>query len=203
VVVELIGPVVDDMGAVGRTISEALTSGGLELLPGALDQAAGMAPAHALRTLAEGHGRFELVEELDLLLARSLPTLIAWAGGGNAMVVPGAVDAWQALARPEVDRAMLTSLPAAAAHELARRHGVAVSADEWICADDLRGPPHPDHILRHAGALGHPVEKVALVQSIGAALAAAAAGCRVVAVGNRGGAAMFADEQLSGIAEFK
>ncbi len=42
-VVELIGPVVDDGGAVSRTIAESLTRAGLDLRPGAMDQVAGMA----------------------------------------------------------------------------------------------------------------------------------------------------------------
>ena len=202
-VVELIGPVVDDGDAVGRTISDAFTRGGLALLPGSLEQVAGMAPAHALRTLAEGHGRFEMVEELDLLIARTVPTLNAWAGGGTARLVPGAAAAWQALARPDISRAMLTTLPRSAATALAQRLGISVAPEEWICADDARGPPHPDHIAQHATDRGSHHDRVALVQSVGAALASASAGCRVVSVGARSGAAMFADQQIAAISEFK
>lgn len=202
-VVELIGPVVDDGDAVGRTISEAFTRGGLALLPGALEQVAGMAPAHALRTLAEGHGRFEMVEDLDHLLARTVPTLNAWAIAGTARMVPGAAAAWHALAAPNTSRAMLTTLPRQAAEALAQRLAIAVEPEEWICADDLRGPPHPDHVAQHVAGRGEHADAVALVQSVGAALAAASAGCRVVAVGARSGAAMFADQHVTTIGEYR
>lgn len=202
-VVELIGPLVDDAGAVGRTVADALTGAGLDLLPGALDQVAGMAPAHALRTLAEGHGRFELVDALDQLLGQTSPALASWAAVGAARVVPGAPEAWLSLAGQGSERAVLTTLPAALAATLVERLGIRVLPHEWIVADDSRGPPHPDHVSRYLAGRGGPTDTVALVQSVGAALAAASAGCRVVAVGASGGASMFADAQVGGIGEFR
>ena len=202
-VVELIGPLVDDAGAVGRTLADVLTDAGLDLLPGALDQVAGMSPNHALRTLAEGHGRFELVESLDRLVARTAPALASWAARGEARAAPGAIAAWGALATPGTERAVLTTLPADLAATVAERIGFSVAPHEWIVADDSRGPPHPDHVVRHRTGRGEVAEAVALVQSVGAALAAAAAGCRVVAVGGRGGASLFADMQVTTIGDYR
>lgn len=201
-VVELIGPVVDDDGAVSRTIAETLTRAGLDLLPGALAQVAGMAPAHALRTLAEGHGRFELVEQLDQLAGRAAPALAAWAANGHARAAPGAVEAWRQLAAAGVERAMLTTIPVESASRLTTRLGITVDPGEWLVADDGRGLPHPDRLTAHLAGRFAATEVVALVQSVGAALGAAAAGFReVVAVGN-GGARMFADREVANIGEF-
>lgn len=203
VVVELVGPVVDDAGAVARTVADALTHGGLDLLPGALMQASGMAPEHALRTLAEGHGRFELVEQLGQLVSRTVPALVAWASTGNATIAPGALEAWRAIASSGSSRAMLTTLPTQAARSLTQRLDIDVAEEEWIVADDSRGPPHPDHIRQFLARSAVGAEAVALVSTVGAALAAASAGCRVIAVGGRGGATMFADAQVARIEEFR
>lgn len=201
-VVELIGPVVDDGGAVSRTIAEVLTRAGLDLLPGALDQVAGMAPAHALRTLAEGHGRFEVVEELDRLVGRVEAALLDWAGTGQARVAAGALTGWQGLVDAGVERAMLTAIPAEAASRLAGRLGIVVEPGEWIVADDAAGLPRPDRLTGHIAGRLAPGEVVAMVGSVGAALAAAAAGCRVVAVAG-GGAAMFADRTIATIGDYR
>lgn len=202
-VVELIGPVVDDSGAIGRTLSEALGRAGLDLLPGALEQAAGMAPEHALRTLAEGHGRFELAEGLEQLLEGAVPALAAWAARGSARLVTGAAAGWQSLASDGTARAMLTTLPRGSAQVVAERLGLEVHPTEWLDADDTRGPPHPDRIVRHLAERGCSGPGVALVHSPGAALAAAAAGCRVIAVGRGSGAALFADQQIAAIGEYR
>jgi phosphoglycolate phosphatase-like HAD superfamily hydrolase len=203
VVVELIGPVVDDAGVIGRTLSGALNAAGLNLLPGALAQAAGMSPAHALRTLAEGHGRFELVEEAEQLLQRAMPALAAWAASGPARLVSGAAEGWQSLAIDGTVRAMLTTLPRGSGNVVAGRLGLEVHPAEWLEAGDVRGPPHPDHIVQYLTERGCSDAGVALVHSPGAALAAAAAGCRVIAVGEGSGAALFADQQIAGIGEYQ
>jgi beta-phosphoglucomutase-like phosphatase (HAD superfamily) len=203
VVVELVGPLVDDRGASGSTISHVLAREGVDLRPGALDQVAGMAPAHALRTLLEGHGRFELLERLDTLLARAAPALESWALSGEARLVDdGARAAWDRLDDGKNARALLTTLPRAAAHRLAERLRLTVAPEEWIVADDPLGPPHPEHVVHHLAQLGDSQAPVALVQSIGAALATASAGCHVVAVGASGGATMFADRQVASLGEF-
>ena len=201
-VVELVGPVVDDAGVVGRTIADTLTRAGLDLLPGALDQVSGMAPAHALRTLAEGHGRFELVEDIARLLRQAEPSLSAWAEAGPAREVDGAGATWHQWGSRGLSRAMLTNLPLPAAKRLAARIGIVVADEEWLPASDERGLPHPDHLQAHLAGRVAPGEAVALVQSIGAALGAASTGCRVVAVGERGGAAMFADAQVATIGDW-
>lgn len=200
-VVELIGPVVDDSGALERTLADTLTQAGLDLLPGALDQVAGMAPRHALRTVAEGSGRFELIEDLEDLVRRHAAAVDNWTGRGALREAPGAGAAWQQLAADDsIERAMLTSLPLDLAKRVAGRLGIVVAEHEWLEASDQRGLPHPDHLrAHHAG--GH--TPVALVRSVGAALGAASAGYRVVAVGSRGGAVMFADEQVATIGEWQ
>jgi phosphoglycolate phosphatase-like HAD superfamily hydrolase len=202
VVVELIGPVVDDGGAVTRTIADILTRAGLDLLPGAQDRIAGMAPAHALRTLAEGHGRFELVDDLAGLEARCLPALSAWAGTGHARLVSNAIEGWQRLADAGFARAMLTALPAEVATPLAERVGLVVAPEEWIVAGDSRGIPHPDRISAHLAGRNAAGSSAALVQSIGAALAVAAAGCREVVAVGAGGATMLADRTIAAIGEY-
>jgi phosphoglycolate phosphatase-like HAD superfamily hydrolase len=202
VVVELIGPVVDDSDAVTRTIADTLTRAGLDLLPGALDRIAGMAPVHALRTLAEGHGRFELVEDVEQLVARTTPSLAAWAASGTARLVPGARDAWHRLADSGSARALLTNLSSEASAHLVERLGLVVEAGEWIVADDARGLPHPDRLTAFLGDRHAASATVALVQSIGAALSVASAGCRELVAVGAGGATMFADRTIASVGDY-
>lgn len=196
-VIELIGPLVDDGGAIVAAITAPLLRAGLELRPGAVDQVAGMAPEHAIRTLVEGHGRFELLEELDELVLAAEQGIAAWAQSGAVRADPQALDGWRHLAAAGASLAVLTAIPGDLAARAAERVGLVVHDSEWLVAADGRGVPHPDHLTALTGA----GNAVALVGSIGAGLAVAAARCReVIAVGSAPGAALFADITVPGIA---
>ncbi len=193
---ELVGPLLDDGGAIAAAIGAPLVRAGLELRRGAVDQVAGMAPAHAIRTLIEGHGRFELLEELDELVLSAEQGIATWAGSGPVKPVADALDGWRHLAASGARLAVLVAFPGDLAARAAERVGLVVHDSEWLVAADQRGVPHPDHLTRRIDA----GEAVALVHSVGAGLAAAAARCReVIAVGSAPGAAMFADITLPAI----
>ena len=197
VVVELLGPLVQGRDPIVTMLGEALASEGVEPRPGALEQARGMALRPALERLLEGHGRQELLEEVDRIEARILGRL-AGAGGGREAAT-GAVAGWQRLGRSGSRVAVVTNLPAQLAARLAGQAGIEVASWQWIVAADGRGLPHPDRLLEWFEGRVRPGQVTAMVSSAAAALAAASAGCgAVVAVGD-GGAAMLADSVIEGL----
>ncbi len=190
VMVELLGPLIDDQGAIAAAIAAPLQRASVELRPGALDQVAGMAPVHALKTLIEGHGRFELLEELEDLTLAAEQGIAAWASSGRLRSPEGALDGWRHLAASGATLTVLSSIPGDLAHRAAERMGLVVHENEWLIASDELGAPRPDRLNERIDGAG----SVALVGSIGAALAVAATGCRaIIAVGRSPGAAMLAD----------
>ncbi len=93
-VIEVVGPLVDDRGLMGCTYADLLADEGIVLRPGAMEQVAGASIDWALRTLLEGHGRFDVLErapELELRIGREWEGLIA---SGLLRVAPHAESAW-------------------------------------------------------------------------------------------------------------
>lgn len=194
--IELVGPLVDGRANVAGALGDGLGGRGVELRPGALDQVGGMALPHAIRTLLEGHGRHDLLDESDELELETERALAAWAATGPVLAADGALDGWRHLAAAGRPLAVLTALPLDVAVRLAERIGLVVHETEWLVAADGQGTPRADHLSGYLA--GRPT--TALVGSIGAALATAAAGCHeVIAVGNDRGAVMLADRSVPAI----
>lgn len=198
VVVELLGPLLEGTDRVAAALGEALAGEGIELRPGALEQAQGMAVRPALERLLEGHGRHELMDEAERIESRVLGRLGAWQGAAPR-AAEDALEGWRRLERSESRIAVLTILPADLSARLAGAAGIEVESWQWIHAGDARGLPHPDRLLEWFEGRVEPARVAALVGSTAAALAATAAGCgEVIAVGN-GGAAMLAERQVATI----
>ncbi|HRP06948.1 MAG TPA: hypothetical protein PLL69_00540 [Gemmatimonadales bacterium] len=199
VVVELLGPLLQGPDPIATVLREALEAEGLELRPGALEQAQGMALRPALERLLEGHGRQELLDEVDRIEALARGRLASRRKTGMLRAASGASEGWQRLQESGSRLAVITNLPADLATGLAAAAGIAVESWQWIVADDGRGFPHPDHLLEWFDGRVTPDQVAAMVASAAAASAATSAGCgSVVAVGN-GGAAMLADTVIEGL----
>lgn len=195
VVVELLGPLLQGGNQVAATLGEVLAREGVEIRPGALDQARGMAVGPALEQLLSGHGRDDLLEEVDRIEASVGALLERW-GGRDPVATEGAVVGWQRLRESGSRVAVITILPTVLSNRLAAATGIEVESWQWVHAGDGRGLPHPDRLLEwFEGRL--PADQVtALVESAAAALAATAAGCgEVIAVGG-GGARMLAQRSI-------
>lgn len=189
-VVELVGPLVDDRGALLRTLDDALRRAGIEPRPGALEPVAGGSVAWALGTLLDGHGR---ADEPERAAAIATGVRAGWERAARSGFVPrpDAVAWWRRRQEGSATTLVCTSLPEAVAIAVAEAAGLEGIAAALIPADGGDGLPRPDRI-RSALADRRLVasEVTAAVTSPAALLAAMAAGCgRVVLVGAAGPAA--------------
>ncbi len=189
-VVELVGPLVDDRGALLRTVDEALRRAGIEPRPGALAQVAGGSVAWALGTLLDGHGR---ADEPDRVASITREVEAGWERAARSGLVarPDAVSWWRRRLDGPATTLVCTSLPQAVALAVGEAAGLEGFAAALVPAGGGDGLPRPDRI-RSALAARQLVaaEVTAAVTSPAALLAAMAAGCgRVVLVGAAGPAA--------------
>jgi hypothetical protein len=183
-VVELIGPLIDDRGALVRTLGETATAEGVLLRPGALDQVGGGAVAWALATLLEGHGRPDLAERAGILATRVMREWGGIARSGLPRPAAGSLEAWPRL-RGAGPVLVLFGGEVTVARALLDGTGLGGDVRLEIDGDGGSGLPRPDALrhwmLRHGLEPGH---VRAMVRSPAAILAATAAACgEVVLVG--------------------
>lgn len=200
--VELVGPLVDDRGAMARTLGEVLRDRGVELRPGALDQVTGAAASWAIHTLLEGHGRGDLLEDADALLAQ---VARRWHHAATrAGAAPGAATHWTRLVQGAGRIAVFCAYPGEVGLALAaaaglpdlERHLVDMSADG--------GPPRPERLVETIASWGEPASAVtAVVATAPAMLAALSARCgEVLLVGaDSPQAVLLAERRLASLAE--
>ncbi len=197
-VVELVGPLVDDRGALLRTVDEALRRAGIEPRPGALAQVAGGSVAWALGTLLDGHGR---ADEPDRAATIAREVQAGWERAARSGFVarPDAVSWWGRRLDSSATTLVCTSLPEAIALAVGEAAGLEGLAAALVPADGGDGLPRPDRI-RSALADRRVVasDVTAAVTSPAALLAATGAGCgRVVLVGAAGPVAEMLAEHRS------
>lgn len=175
VIIELVGPLVDDRGAVIRTLATVVAAAGVTLRPGAVDQVAGASGAWAIATLVEGHGRDDLVPRVGDLFAE---VVSGWRRQGEGVVAAaGAVTAWQRLLSTGVRVGVVSALPTDVTSRFAEHAGLSGVAERCIDnADGARGLPRPDAIrdaIMNAGVT--PADVTVIGCSPGVLLAAAGA----------------------------
>src|SRR5690606_14154453 len=95
VVVELMGPLLSGADPLTDALSEVLAAEGLESRPGALEQARGMAARPALERMLVGHGRHDLLEDVERIESLLGLKLDRWQGAAPRL----AAGAGEALAR--------------------------------------------------------------------------------------------------------
>lgn len=175
-VVELIGPLIDDRGALARTLGEVAAGERVLLRPGAIDQVGGGDVAWALATLLEGHGRPDLADRAAELAARVIREWGGMARSGLLRAAEGSTSAWPTLrggpllvvfgGDPDLARALLDDV------------GLGGDVHLEITGQGADGLPRPDtirHWMRRHRL--EPGRVRALVRSPAAILAATAAGC--------------------------
>jgi beta-phosphoglucomutase-like phosphatase (HAD superfamily) len=197
-VVELVGPLVDDGGASARTIGRVLADHGVELRPGALDQVVGAAPGWALQTLLEGHGRGDLLDEMDALLGRLVRR---WCDEARTVrPAPGALEAWQDLRQVADRSAVLSAFPREVTEALAHAAGLPVFDGDVIDASAEGGPPRSERLAATIAGWGVSPEAVtAVVSTSPAMLAALTARCGEVVLCGEGTpqAALLAERRVA------
>ncbi len=186
VVIELIGPLLDDRGALARTFREVLAAERVILRPGALDQVGGADIGWALTTLLEGHGRFELVDRVPELTDRIIRE---WGGMVRSGLIRPAAGAFAGWDRIDDGTALLILFggPPDLAAELLDGGGFETTLDYAVAGAGERGLPRPDTISAWLDERQvDPTRVRAAVTGSAAALAATAAGigtvCRIGAV---------------------
>jgi beta-phosphoglucomutase-like phosphatase (HAD superfamily) len=197
-VVELVGPLVDDGGAVARTLGRVLADRGVELRPGAIDQVVGASPAWAVQTLLEGHGRGDLLDDMDTLLGSLVRR---WSDEARTVrPAPGALGAWQRLRQVAERSAVLSAFPREVTEALARAAGLPELDGHVIDASAEGGPPRSERLVETIAAWGVSPEAVAAVVSTSPAmLAALTARCGEVVLCGEGSpqAALLAERRVA------
>jgi phosphoglycolate phosphatase-like HAD superfamily hydrolase len=180
VVIELVGPLLDDRGALANTYREVLAAERVVLRPGAIAQVAGAATEWALTTLLEGHGRFELVDRVGELARRVEREWSGMVRSGILRPAPGAFAGWDRIDEGAALLLLFGGTPTLAA-ELLDGCGFETTLDYAVVGSGRDGLPRPDSI-RHwiADHQLDPARVRAAIRSEAAALAATAAGVGVV-----------------------
>ncbi len=198
IAIELLGPLVDDRGAITRTLAEAVRSAGIEPRPGSLEQVAGAAAGWAATTLLEGHGRHDVAPAE--LVARVTDAWESAARTSTVLAAPGAEGWWRRQLEAGRPVAVFTGLPRTAALALAERAGLGDISAVLIDAPGDDGLPRPDVLVRCLDAMATaPADATAAAGSPSALLAAIAAGIgHVVLVGEgTSAAAMLAERRVA------
>jgi beta-phosphoglucomutase-like phosphatase (HAD superfamily) len=185
-VVEVIGPLLDDRGALAAALGKILTGAGVDLRPGAVAQVAGGDLEWAISTVLEGHGREDLSGSTPELVRRVIDTWRHMAAGDEIRLAPGAGNAWRALLESGRPILLLSILPAPLVGELGRRFKLAALEQMMVRSDGPHSaPPRPGALATAlAGQGASPGEATAAVPAPAATQAAVGAGCgEVVQVG--------------------
>lgn len=182
VVIEAIGPLFDDDGALDRTVEAVVRDAGVELRPDAIEQVRGASVRWALTTLLEGHGRTDLAERLDEMVAAVERRWQRLFASGEIGLAPSANEGWRRLTGsrvlllfggdPELIATAVRSMELTGVGQLA------------IGGGGVNGMPDSRQVRSWVARLATGTKPRAAVRSGAAALAAAGAGCSpVVLVG--------------------
>lgn len=202
-VVELVGPLIDDGGAFTRTLAEVLLHHGVMVRPGSLEQVGGAGVDWAVATLLEGHGRSEEPGRVDELADEVRRRWVELAAGPGLRPRPDAIAAIREAAAGRAV-AIVSALPQPVVAALTTLAGLEDGPVATIIADGEDGLPRPALLsawLAQVAPTGPPA--TALLASAPALLAAIGARCGdVVLVGDGGSAAaMLAERHVATVAE--
>lgn len=203
-VIEFVGPLVDDGGAVSATIAGALVELGVEIRPGAIDQVSGANLDWALGTLLEGHGRHDLLERHDELVARITARWRDALRSRAPRVTPAVAGAWSRLREGGGRVAVLSTLPRELTLEVALAAGLGDLDPIVLDGSGAEGPPRPTGLIELSTRWGiEPAGLHAAVGSAPAMLAAISARCgSVTLVGAPNPQAMLlAERSVASLAE--
>jgi beta-phosphoglucomutase-like phosphatase (HAD superfamily) len=170
-VVELVGPLIDDRGVISRTAAKVLRQAGVELPSRAFDQTAGGGPRWALETLLGGHGRDDLggrLPELAGELTRNWKELVAT---GEMSQAPGAARWLEAVTRSGQEFVVFSQLARETAEAAARAAGLTGLVGRIVEA----APPDPSLIGNAIAERGGGRAVAALVSSPAGVLATSGA----------------------------
>jgi phosphonatase-like hydrolase len=152
VVFELIGTTVRDSGhATQHAIRDTLAARGVDVRDGALDGVRGMAPVQAIRTLLEGHGRDDLLDQAGAIGADLSSRLQRhYRMPGTAVPTPGCDAVFATLRRAGIRVAIGTAMPRAVADQVCAQVGWTETSgivDAIITGEQVSRPrPYPDMI---------------------------------------------------------
>ena len=161
--------VYDGGGAVRRALREALEAAGLSLREGSLERVMGLAKPIAIRTLLEGHGRDELLPQVDTIHAAFVSRIIRYyRDDPSVRAVDGAVQTFARLRDAGTMVALNTGFTRPVLDAVLARlgwDGPASPIDASITSDEVaRGRPYPDMITALRQRLGGiPAREVAKV----------------------------------------
>ncbi len=141
----------DGGGAVGRILRETLDRAGVTVRDGAIEGVAGLNKVTAIRTLLEGHGRDDLLPDLDSLHADFSARMRRWyRDDPSVREVPGATATFAALRAMGVPVALGTGFSREVLDVVLERmgwHDPAIGPDATVASDEVpRGRPYPDMI---------------------------------------------------------
>ncbi|HET9134085.1 MAG TPA: hypothetical protein VFN90_07265 [Gemmatimonadales bacterium] len=174
--VELVGPIVDDRDAVRRTLADALGIAGVTVRPGALDAVVGGTAGWALETTLGGHGR-----DVDAADIATLRTTWSRALRRELAVEAEAIDLLRRCEAAGQAVGVVASVPHDAVPDDVRPWLVPASDD------DRAGAPRPDALVHWLAARALPPAEV-LGVARSPAVMLAMAGARVGRVMRHGSA---------------
>lgn len=198
VLVELVGPLVDDRGAISRTPAEVVAGLGVELFGRPQEQVAGGEGRWALETILGGHGRDDLAHRIPEMLVELHRRWEEMASGAGMRPAPGAARWIEAMARHGREFVVTSQMPVAVAEAVAAGAGLGGLAGRIVAA----APPRPDALAALFGGTRSAAAAVAMVASPAAAMAAIGARIgEIVLVGSPAAAttALPVDRWVAGI----
>lgn len=170
-VIEVIGPLVDDRDLMARTYADLLAGEGVVLRPGAIDQVAGASIDWALRTLLEGHGRFDLIEQIPALERRVVREWEGFFASGLLRLAPRTEAAWAQILGSGAPVLLLFVGEPHLIPRLFSGLGLGLGGQVVVGGSGARGLPYPDVITAWLATNALPVASVrAAIRSPAAAL---------------------------------
>lgn len=180
-VIEVIGPLVDDRGLLARTYVDILAEVQVVLRPGALEQVAGASIEWTLQTLLEGHGRFDLLDRVPEFVERIRREWDRLVPSGLMRLGAGAGSAWRQITLS--DRRVLLLFGGDPATVPVLLDSLELDRNELVAVvgGGPTGLPQPDTITDWLASHNLPADAVnAAVWSPPATLAAGGAGLREI-----------------------
>lgn len=175
-VIEVIGPLLDDRGTMARTYQDLLATEQVVLRPGAVAQVAGAAIEWTLQTLLEGHGRFDLAGQLPVLRQRVSREWEGLTKAGLLRAARFADEAWPRIKASGLPVLLLFGGDPALVPELLASGGLSAAPTVQVGGGGSNGLPRPDAVKAWLETMGLEANAVrAAVRSPAAALAAAGA----------------------------
>jgi len=176
-VIEAIGPLVDDHGLMARTYADLLAGEGVVLRPGAIEQVAGASVDWALRTLLEGHGRFDLIEQIPQLERRLQREWEGFLSSGLLRLSPRAEGGWHRILESGHQVLLLFVGDPDSMRQLFIGLGLALDGQVAVGGSGAGGLPRPEAITTWLATTALPAASVrAAIRSPAAALGAGGAG---------------------------